>query len=98
MTAKWLKEHECLFFQILEASKAGYWVLWRLVKIWQLKKKISKFLKLGVGIVTCWQISHSNKQKIALVWLGPKEKKKGTNYILMERLQLDFHHIIEKHV
>lgn len=61
-------------------------------------KKISKFLKLGVGIVTCWQISHSNKQKIALVWLGPKEKKKGTNYILMERLQLDFHHIIEKHV
>ena len=27
MTAKWLKEHECLFFQILEASKAGYWVL-----------------------------------------------------------------------
>ena len=39
-------------------------------------KKISKFLKLGVGLVTCWQISHSNKQKIALVWLGPKEKKR----------------------
>lgn len=41
---------------------------------WQ---KISEFLKLGVGLVTCWQISHSNKQKITLVWLGPKEKKKG---------------------
>ena len=41
---------------------------------WQ---KISKFLKLGVGLVTCWQISHSNKQKIALVWLGPKKKKRN---------------------
>ena len=38
VTAKWLKEHECLFSQIFGGLQGRTLGLWLLMKIWQLAK------------------------------------------------------------
>ena len=38
VTAKWLKEHECLFSQIFGGLQGRTLGLWLLIKIWQLAK------------------------------------------------------------